>query len=83
MNLWKRLANELVILLLFPTSLVMMMLITQAWVYEMLMFWVLAATAFLTYVVIRWAFFEKSGNLGISNFEYWIKRKESWTHGSK
>ena len=82
MKLLKRISEEIHIFLIFPAVLFMVMLITRVDVYELFMIWVAFATSFFIYIVVRWAFFEKSGNLGVSNFEYWMKRRTSWTHSS-
>jgi len=86
-NIFKKTKDEFFILLVFPASLIAMLLINPLFLTTNFLFVVAVMSAAVLYFVIRWAFVDNSGNLGINATKYWNRRKDddgmSWTHGSK
>ena len=87
MEIFTKTKDEFFILLVFPASLASMLLLNPLFLTTNFLFIVAVTSAALLYFMIRWAFVDKSGKLGISAYQYWKKRKDtdgiSWTHGSK
>jgi len=85
-NIFKKTKDEFFILLVFPASLIAMLLINPLFLTTNFLF-VAVMSAAVLYFVIRWAFVDNSGNLGINATKYWNRRKDddgmSWTNGSK
>ena len=84
MNLIEYFKKETLALTVFPTTFAIMIAITRVDMYNMILVWIIGIVAFFTYMVIRWAFFDRTRNLGTSVTEYWMDEKRgSYTHGSR
>lgn len=87
MKIFKKTTDEFLMLMIFPTSLTSMIVINPLFLTQKFLFVVAIASSAILYFVIRWAFIDNSGKLGISTFQYWKNRKNddadtSWTHSS-
>ena len=60
-----------------------MLLINPLFLTTNLLFVVATMSAAILYFIIRWAFIDRTGNLGINATKYWRRRKDedgmSWT----